>query len=207
MRQWSAIWPSTKSNTPPRLRDSGKMEWMHWPPDAGWPVAWAFQAALVPRARGAALLPEAPSWTVSRRRNFRPFAPMKIKWPSARRPWSAAQPMPPAPMQRRNSRSDQENAGARVILARNMNDQQVQDLAACLSQPERNLYATVHLDRSDAYRGTGLATLARLDDKDQKQHSLAYERSVQENEVMLREKVVAANAPPVAPTTRPAEPF
>jgi hypothetical protein len=103
---------------------------------------------------------------------------------------------------------DQENAGARVILARNMNDQQVRDLAACMSQPERNVYATVQLDRSDAYRSTALASVTRFGENDQKEQSLAYQRPVQENEVMLRQKVVAANAPAaVGPATKPAESF
>jgi hypothetical protein len=63
----------------------------------------------------------------------------------------------------------------------------------------------VQFDRSDAYRRTTLATLARSSDP--KDHFLAYQQeAVQENELMLREKAVAANAPAVlGPTTRPAE--
>ncbi|HEV8606603.1 MAG TPA: zf-HC2 domain-containing protein [Tepidisphaeraceae bacterium] len=98
--------------------------------------------------------------------------------------------------------TDQDGEGARVILARNMNDQQVRDLARSLSQPERNQWATVRRDVSDEYRRNALAV---LEGSDQKEHLLTYQVAVQENEVMLRGKL-AANAPAVvAPTTRPAE--
>jgi len=104
--------------------------------------------------------------------------------------------------------ADQEGAAC-VILARNMNGQQVRELAQSLSQPERNLYARVQLERADAYRQNALVALDRSSDKDQKEHFLSYERQpVQENEVLLREKVVAANAPAIAgPITRPSEPL
>src|SRR5205823_6196299 len=101
-----------------------------------------------------------------------------------------------------------EDGTARVILARNMNGQQVHDLARSLSQPERNVYARVQLERSDAYRQTALATLERSSDQNDKQHFLSFQRQlVEEKEVMLGEKGVAANAPAVVvgPTTRPAE--
>ena len=97
---------------------------------------------------------------------------------------------------------------ARVILARNMNGQQVRDLARSLSQPERNVYARVQFERSDVYRQTALATLERSSDQNDKQHFLSFQRQlVEEKEVMLGEKGVAANAPAVVvgPTTRPAE--
>ena len=100
-----------------------------------------------------------------------------------------------------------DDGAARVILSCNMNGQQVRDLARSLSQPERNLYARVQLERSDAYRQTALATLERSGDQNDKEHFLSYQRQpVEEKEMMLREKVVAANAPAFAgPTTRPTE--
>jgi len=100
-----------------------------------------------------------------------------------------------------------EDGAACVILARNMNGQQVRDLARSLSQPERNLYARVQLERSDAYRQTALTTLARSSDQKGKEHFLAdQQKAVPEQDVMLREKEVVANAAAVVgPTTRPAE--
>jgi len=102
---------------------------------------------------------------------------------------------------------DQDSAAC-VILARDKNDQQVRELARSLSQPERNLYATVQMDRSDSYRRLARATLARSGENDAKELSLAYRQQavqMKENE-LVREKVVAANAPAVAvPATRPAE--
>jgi len=89
-----------------------------------------------------------------------------------------------------------------------MNGQQVRDLARSLSQPERNVYARVQFERSDVYRQTALATLERSSDQNDKQHFLSFQRQlVEEKEVMLGEKGVAANAPAVVvgPTTRPAE--
>jgi hypothetical protein len=65
-----------------------------------------------------------------------------------------------------------EDGAACVILARNMNGQQVRDLARSLSQPERNLYARVQLERSDAYHQTALTTLARASDQ-QKDKSIS----------------------------------
>ncbi len=100
--------------------------------------------------------------------------------------------------------ADGDNAAC-VILARNMNGRQVRELTRSLSQPERNVYATAQLERSDTYGRSTLATFARS--SDQQDHFLSYQRQpVDEKELMLREKVVAANAPAVVgPTTRPAE--
>jgi hypothetical protein len=106
-----------------------------------------------------------------------------------------------------------QDSTACVILARDMNDQQVRELARSLSQPERNLYATVQMDRSDVYRRTALASLARTGENEVKDVALAYRQQavqlqavqLKENEV-VREKVFAANAPAVVgPATRPAE--
>jgi hypothetical protein len=86
-----------------------------------------------------------------------------------------------------------------------MNGQQVRELARSLSQPERNVYATVQFDSADGYRQKALATLARLDQNNLSDHFLSYQRPLRESELMLKDKV-AANAPAVAgPTTRPAE--
>jgi hypothetical protein len=101
-----------------------------------------------------------------------------------------------------------DDAGAAgVVLSCNLNGQQVSDLARSLSQPERNIYARVQLERSDPYRQTKLGTLDRSSDQKNKEGLLSYERQpVEEHELMLREKVVAANAPAVVgPTTRPTE--
>jgi len=86
----------------------------------------------------------------------------------------------------------------------------VRELARSLSQPERNLYATVQLDRADTYRRTTLATIGRVNQTDPKDQFFAQQRKLDEAEVMLADKYVAAKSLPanvpaaISPTTRPA---
>jgi hypothetical protein len=91
-----------------------------------------------------------------------------------------------------------------VVIARDMNGQQVRELARSLSQPERNLFATVQLENADSYRHTTLGTLGRTDTNDWALRAPNFARPVQENELMLKDRA-AANAPAVVgPATRPA---
>lgn len=93
-----------------------------------------------------------------------------------------------------------------VVIARDMNGQQVRELARSLSQPERNVYATVQMDRAGTYSRTASVTLGRANtDEFSEQVPANQQRALHEAEVMLKDKAIAGNAPAlVGPSTRPA---
>jgi hypothetical protein len=97
---------------------------------------------------------------------------------------------------------DTDPAGARVILAHNMNGRQVQELATSLRQPERNQWAFV---RSNASNENRLSTLWADGAPRQTDHFLEFRAPAQHIEAAARDKYFSTSYAVSAPTTQPAK--